>query len=661
MNPVSQAICLDTVAKKYREETSSLTRRVIVCGGTGCVASGSLEVYAKFKEAIASRGLPIVVQMKVETNGQKVTCKRVIEGDASGESVRVSKSGCQGFCQQAPLVTILPDDILYTRVRPGDVEEIVESWLDRGQDGSDSETLERRNPVERLLFRDPTQGNTCRNASEMPFYARQSRNLLDDCGSVDAGDIGEYISRGGYQAARDSFTRLTPATICEEVLASGLRGRGGGGFPTGKKWRIALAQPASKKYVICNGDEGDPGAFMDCYVMEGNPHVVLEGLMIAARAIEAETALVYVRSEYPLAVRRLREAIAEARRLGILGKKVFGSPHALDIEVMEGAGAFVCGEETALMVSVEGQRGMPRPKPPFPAERGLFGCPTVINNVETLAMVPGIIRKGANTFRRVGTSSSPGTKTFSLTGHVVNTGLIEVPFGTTLREIVYSIGGGVTDKTGAITHDAFKAVQIGGPSGGTLTSAHLDLPLDFDSLSGAGAMVGSGGLVVLNRDTCMVKIARYFMQFTQNESCGKCLLCREGTAHMLALLDDIIEGNGNLEGLALLEELALVVKKGSLCGLGKTAPNPVLSTLSQFRAEYEAHIVQKRCPSGECEKLRTPSIDSEKCRGCTLCIRKCPVGAISGERHELHVIDESTCTKCMACFEACKFEAIIAA
>ncbi|MFW6369343.1 MAG: NADH-ubiquinone oxidoreductase-F iron-sulfur binding region domain-containing protein, partial [Myxococcota bacterium] len=385
------------------------------------------------------------------------------------------------------------------------------------------------------------------------------------------------------------------------------------------------------------------------------------GMMIAARAIEADSGVIYVRAEYPLAVRRLRKAVDEARRLGLLGDDLFGSGHSFDIEVMEGAGAFVCGEETALMASVEGKRGMPRPKPPFPAQQGLWGKPTVINNVETLAMVPGIIREGAASFRRAGTNGSPGTKTFALTGHVANTGLIEVPFGTTLREIVYSIGGGVTDGSGKITRDAFKAVQIGGPSGGTLTSEHLDMPLDFDSLGSVGAMVGSGGLVVMNRNTCMVRIARYFMQFTQNESCGKCVLCREGTAQMLGLLDDIIEGNGTPAGLALLEELAGAVKKGSLCGLGKTAPNPVLSTLTHFRAEYEAHIVQKRCPAGECAKLLTPSIDPDKCKGCTLCIRKCPVGAITGERKQPHVIDDTKCIKCMVCVSSCKFDAIIGA
>ncbi|HNV69094.1 MAG TPA: NADH-ubiquinone oxidoreductase-F iron-sulfur binding region domain-containing protein, partial [Candidatus Ozemobacteraceae bacterium] len=434
--------------------------------------------------------------------------------------------------------------------------------------------------------------------------------------------------------------------------------RGGGGFPTGKKWDLTRVQPGPKRYVICNGDEGDPGAFMDRSVMEGNPHSVIEGMMIAARAIGADEGYVYVRAEYPLAVRRVRHAVEEAQRLGLLGKNLFGSGCDFELHVMEGAGAFVCGEETALMASIEGQRGMPRPKPPFPAKSGLWGKPTVINNVETLASVPLILRDGAARFRSVGTPSSPGTKTFALTGHVANTGLIEVPFGATLREIVYNIGGGVTDAAGQIQGTTFKAVQIGGPSGGCLTEANLDLPLDFDSLRSIGAMVGSGGLVVMNKQTCMVQVARFFMQFTQNESCGKCVLCREGTRQMLALLDDIIEGRGTRETLDLLETLSGAVIKGSLCGLGKTAPNPVVSTLRQFRAEYEAHVFQKRCPTGNCKALVSLSIDSAKCKGCTLCARKCPVNAISGAVRQPHKIDGSLCIKCGACVTACKFGAI---
>jgi NADH-quinone oxidoreductase subunit F len=438
-----------------------------------------------------------------------------------------------------------------------------------------------------------------------------------------------------------------------------LRGRGGGGFPTGRKWDLARQQASDKKYVICNGDEGDPGAFMDRSLMEGDPHRVIEGMMIAARGIGADEGVVYVRAEYPLAVQRMRKAVQDATELGILGPDVLGSGHRLTLEVMEGAGAFVCGEETAMIASIQGQRGMPMPKPPFPAQSGLWGKPTIINNVETLGTVPLIIGKGARHFRSVGVETSPGTKTFALTGHVANTGLIEVPFGTTLREIVMNIGGGVIDDTGQPTGDLFKAVQIGGPSGGCLTQEHLDLPLDFDSLKGVGAMVGSGGLVVMNQQTCMVSVARFFMQFTQNESCGKCVLCREGTKQLLALLDDVIEGRGTAETLELLERLARAVQKGSLCGLGKTAPNPVLSTLRHFRDEYEAHVFQKRCPAHRCKTLAKPEIDPALCKGCTLCAKKCPVGAISGERKEAHVIDQTKCISCGECMAACRVGAVV--
>jgi NADH-quinone oxidoreductase subunit F len=442
------------------------------------------------------------------------------------------------------------------------------------------------------------------------------------------------------------------------VLESGLRGRGGGGFPTGRKWDLTRKQPAEKKFVICNGDEGDPGAFMDRSLMEGNPHRVLEGIMIAARAVGADEAYVYVRTEYPLAVKRLRRAVRDAAEQGILGTGIFGTEHALACHVMEGAGAFVCGEETALIASVEGRRGMPMPKPPFPAQAGLWGKPTLINNVETLATVPLIITRGADAFRRVGTATSPGTKTFALTGHVANTGLIEVPMGATLREIVYEIGGGITDDRGRLLDSGFKAVQIGGPSGGCLVEEHLDMPLDYDSLREAGAMVGSGGLVVMNSHTCMVQIARFFMQFTQNESCGKCVLCREGTKQMLALLDDIIEGRADDSTLPLLEDLGHAVAKGSLCGLGKTAPSPVLSTMRYFRDEYEAHVTRKACPAKQCKALMKPEIDPVLCKGCTACVRKCPVGAITGERKQPHIIDAELCIKCGACAAACKFDAI---
>jgi NADH-quinone oxidoreductase subunit F len=443
------------------------------------------------------------------------------------------------------------------------------------------------------------------------------------------------------------------------MLASGLRGRGGGGFPTGRKWDLTRIQPKGKKYVICNGDEGDPGAFMDRSLLEGNPHSVIEGMLICAKAIGADEGVVYVRMEYPLAVSRMVKAVEDARAMGILGDNVFGSGDAFDIEIMEGAGAFVCGEETALIASVEGKRGMPTPKPPFPAQSGLNGKPTVINNVETLSTVPLIIRDGAEKYRENGTETSPGTKTFALTGHVANTGLIEVPFGTTLREIVYEIGGGVTNEKGEITGEDFKAVQIGGPSGGCLTVEHLDLPLDFDSLQSIGAMVGSGGLVVMNKETCMVQIARFFMNFTQNESCGKCVPCREGTKQMLSILDDIISGEATQEQIELLKSCGNVVKKASLCGLGKTAPNPVLSTIETFAEEYKAHVIDKNCPTKKCKDLCCPEIIAEKCKGCTICAKKCPVDCISGERKQPHVIDSDACIRCGTCVDLCKFGAIV--
>ncbi len=628
----AKIVDLEKIAADYKQAAAKLKRRIIICAGTGCVANGSLDVRDALKEALAKTGADVTIELKKEENHT---------------GTYISKSGCQGFCQRGPLLHIEPEDILYTKVKVADVPEIVEKTLLKGE------------VIERLLYADPKTGTHCKGDADIPFYKRQKRVVLANC-RIEPGDVREYIARGGYFGARKAILEMKPEEVCQTAIDSGLRGRGGGGFPTGLKWKFTLASKNAKKYVICNGDEGDPGAFMDRSVMEGNPHAVIEGMMIAARAIGADEGYVYVRAEYPLAVQHMRAAVKEAEEEGLLGDHLFGSPDfSFRVTVMEGAGAFVCGEETALIASIEGKRGMPRPKPPFPAQSGLWGKPTVINNVETLASVPGIFYKGAAQYKAVGTEKSPGTKTFALTGHVANTGLIEVPFGTTLREIVYNIGGGVTNNKGEVTEEDFKAVQIGGPSGGCLTPEMLDLPMDFDSLKSVGAMVGSGGLVVMNKETCIVKIARFFMQFTQNESCGKCVPCREGTKQMLALLDDIIEGRADRHTLELLEETARAVQLGSLCGLGKTAPNPVLSTLRYFREEYEEHVLHKRCPAGECKALAKPEILASKCKGCTACARKCPVGAITGKVKEVHVIDADKCIRCGACKATCKFGAII--
>ena len=622
---------LEKIASDYKEMHDTVTRRMIICAGTGCIANGSLKLYDALLKETKQAGINVSVELKTEDHSKKSL---------------LSKSGCQGFCQMGPLLSIEPDGILYCRAHAADAAEIVEK------------TLKNNEVIDRLVYKNPTDGSHCRGTNDIPFYTRQRRTVLKACGHVDPEDIREYIYHDGYKAAQKAYTEMTDETVCKEILDSGLRGRGGGGFPTGLKWDLTRKVQGDKKYVICNADEGDPGAFMDRSVMEGNPHSVIEGMMIAARGIGADEGYIYVRAEYPLAVKRMRKAIDDAEKLGILGNNIFGSGKNFILHVMEGAGAFVCGEETALMASIEGNRGMPRPKPPFPAQSGLWGKPTVINNVETLASVPMIILKGAGNYRSVGTEKSPGTKTFAVTGHVANTGLIEVPFGTTLREIIFDIGGGVLNSKGEVDNDCFKAVQTGGPSGGCLTAEHLDLPIDFDSLRSAGAMVGSGGLVVMNKNTCMVSVARFFMQFTQNESCGKCTPCREGTKQMLALLDDIMAGRATEETLDLLEETAKTVQKASLCGLGKTAPNPVLSTLRYFRDEYLAHVRDKTCPTGQCKALAKPEIDPILCRGCTACARKCPVGAITGTVKQPHSIDPTKCIKCGACAAACKFGAV---
>lgn len=619
---------IEQIAKDYNEAYKKITGRVVICGGTGCIAGGSMKVYEAFQQEMEKRKIGFCLQITKDCHENYL-----------------SLSGCRGFCAQGPLVSV--GDIFYTKVKPEDVAEIVEKTLLKGE------------VIDRLLYHNPANDQKAETVAEIPFYSKQKRILLGDCGRINPEDINEYIAHGGYAQAKRAYTEMTDEEVCKEMIASGLRGRGGGGFPTGKKWDLTRIEPGPKKYVICNADEGDPGAFMDRSVMEGNPNAVLEGMMIAARAIGADEGYIYVRMEYPLAIERVRTAIKQAEELGLLGKNIFGSGKDFKINVMEGAGAFVCGEETALIASVEGKRGMPKIKPPFPSKSGLFGKPTVINNVETLATVAKILEMGAEEFRKIGTLGSPGTKTFAVTGHIANTGLVEVPMGTTLRQVIDEVAGGTTNDDGTVNKAAFKAAQIGGPSGGCLTKEHLDLPLDFDSLRSAGAMVGSGGLVVMNEKTCMVNVARFFLEFTQRESCGKCVPCREGTEQMLTMLNDIVEGRATLKTLENLEDLAKAVQKASLCALGKTAPNPVLSTLKHFREEYLAHVVEKRCPAGVCKALARFEIVPEKCKGCGMCKRACPVQAITGEVGKPHVIDAKKCIKCGGCKSTCKFGAVV--
>ena len=603
--------------EKAKEKIKAQGLRVLVCAGTGCIANGSLEVIKQFEKFGAD--------VRTITHHDKM---------------KIVPTGCHGFCEKGVLV-IIPDlDITYVKVKPEDVEEIVESHI------------KNNTPVERFLYTDPKTCEHIHRNEDIGFYNQQTRTSLANCGHINAESLDEAIAVGGYEALHKVLEQNNPDAVIEEITKSGLRGRGGGGFPTGLKWKFTAANRGGKSYVVCNGDEGDPGAFMDRSIMEGDPHKLLEGMAIAGFAIGADEAYIYVRAEYPMAIKRLRIAIADAEKSGYLGKNIMGSDFNFEIHIKEGAGAFVCGEETALLASIEGERGMPRPKPPFPANKGLFGRPTLINNVETLANVPVIISRGAEWFSSLGTEKSKGTKTFALTGEVNNTGLIEVPMGTTLREIVFDIGGGIRNGK------KFKAVQIGGPSGGCLTEEHLDIPMDYDNLIAAGAMVGSGGLVVMNEDTCIVEVARFFMNFTQNESCGKCVPCREGTKNMLKILEKIVKGRGEMKDLDTLEELAHAVKDGSLCGLGKTAPNPVLSTLKYFRDEYIAHIRDKKCPAGVCTALKVIEIDPELCKGCTKCARNCPVGAIEGTVKNPHKIDQTKCIKCGACLNSCPFKAI---
>lgn len=586
---------------------------VLICGGTGCKSAGSKEVQLAFSRAIEAKGL--------------------------SDEVMVVETGCHGFCEHGPLVIVYPEGTFYCRVKAEDAEEIVESHLFKGR------------IVERLLYHEPLTHESIPNYSEINFYKKQHRLVLANCGAINPEQIEEYIAVGGYEALAKAVTTMSPEDVIEEIKKSGLRGRGGGGFPTGMKWQFAKASVSDKKYVICNADEGDPGAFMDRSVLEGDPHKILEGMAICGYAIGADEGYIYVRAEYPLAIKRLRIAIEQAEAMGLLGDNIFGSGFSFKLHIKEGAGAFVCGEETALMASIEGKRGMPRPRPPFPAVAGLWGKPTNINNVETFGNVTSIITNGADWYAGFGTEKSKGTKVFALTGKINNTGLAEVPMGITMREIIYDIGGGITGGK------KFKAVQIGGPSGGCLPESMLDLSIDYDSLTAAGAMMGSGGLVVMDEDTCMVDVAKFFLNFTQSESCGKCTPCREGTKRMLEILTRITEGQGREGDIELLEELARNIKETALCGLGQTAPNPVLSTLKYFRHEYEAHIKEKRCPAGACEKLANYEI-TDVCRGCGLCARQCPVNAISGEIKKKHVIDVTKCIKCGACMAACPFKAI---
>ena len=601
--------------------------QVLICGGTGCTSSGSVAIQKEFDEQIKLNGL--------------------------SEEVKIVQTGCFGLCALGPVVIVYPDGTFYSRVTAEDVKEIVSEHLLKGR------------PVERLVYTDTGDAEeTIENVSlnDTAFYRSQKRVALRNCGVINPENIDEYIAMDGYQALGKVLTEMTPDDVIKEILASGLRGRGGGGFPTGKKWELArnLVPDADQKYVACNADEGDPGAFMDRSVLEGDPHALIEAMAIAGYAIGANRGFVYVRAEYPIAVRRLEIAIGQAREYGLLGKDIFGTGFDFDMEIRLGAGAFVCGEETALMTSIEGKRGEPRPRPPFPAAKGLFGKPTVLNNVETYANIPQIILKGADWFASMGTERSKGTKVFALGGKIKNTGLVEVPMGTTLRQIIEEIGGGIPNGK------KFKAAQTGGPSGGCIPAHLIDTPIDYDNLIEIGSMMGSGGLIVMDEDSCMVDIAKFFLEFTVDESCGKCTPCRVGTKRLLEMLDNITKGKATLEDLDRMEELCYYIKKNALCGLGQTAPNPVLSTLRYFRDEYVAHIVDKKCPAGVCKDLLTYSIIQDKCFGCGMCAKACPAGAIyktdytaPGKKLPALAIDPDKCVKCGACMGTCKFKAII--
>ncbi len=609
------ASCTSSLNDKF--EGANGTRAIVICGGTGCLSSDSAVIIEEFEKQIKEKGL---------------------EG-----KVTVDKSGCFGFCSQGPFVKIFPEDTLYRTVTVADVTEIMEEDILKG------------NIVERLLYVDPNTNQKVQKQDDIEFYKKQLRLALHGCGTINPEKIDEALGSGAYQGLMRAL-HMTPQEVVDEVLKSGLRGRGGGGFPTGRKWQFALNQQSNEKYVVCNGDEGDPGAFMDRSILEGNPLAVIEGMMIAGHAIGANNGYFYVRAEYPIAVERLRKAIEQARELGLLGENILGTGFSFDVHIRLGAGAFVCGEETALLNSIEGKRGMPRPRPPFPAVKGLWDKPSIINNVETYACVPYILREGAEKFASVGTEKSKGTKVFALGGKVNNVGLVEIPMGTTLRELIYDIGGGIPNGK------KFKAIQTGGPSGGCLTEKDLDNPIDFDNLVALGSMMGSGGAIVMDEDNCMVDVAKFYMEFICDESCGKCSPCRIGTKRMLEVLTKITDGKGTMEDLDELEELAEYVKSNSLCGLGQTAANPIVSTLKQFRDEYVAHIVDKTCPAKICKNLMQYFVVEDQCKKCSLCARQCPVNAISGtpgKNGVPYVIDQDKCVKCGLCESACKFHAII--
>lgn len=593
---------------------SKYSMHLLVCGGTGCHASESDAIVCNLRDELEAKGLM--------------------------DTVQVILTGCFGFCDKGPIVKVMPDNTFYVQVKPEDAQTIVEEHIIKGR------------KVTRLLYKDPMTKEVISDSKQMGFFKKQLRIVLRNCGFINPENIDEYIARDGYQALGKVLIEMTPDQVIREVKESGQRGRGGGGFPTGLKWEIASRNKADQKYVVCNADEGDPGAFMDRSVLEGDPHSVLEAMAICGYSIGASRGLIYIRAEYPLAITRLKIAIKQAREYGLLGNDIFGTGFNFDIELRYGAGAFVCGEETALIHSMEGLRGEPTIKPPYPAESGFLGKPTNVNNVETFAAIPVIILKGAKWFSSIGTEKSKGTKVFALAGKINNVGLIEVPMGTTLREVIFEIGGGIRNGR------KFKGVQTGGPSGGCLSEKHLDTPIDFDNLIAAGSMMGSGAMIVLDEDDCMVSMAKFFLEFTVEESCGKCAPCRVGNKRLHELLGQICEGKGTLDDLDRLKNMSLVIKDTSLCGLGQTSPNPVLSMLENYRSEYVAHVTDKKCPAGQCRSLMEYVVNPENCVGCTACARVCPVNAISGERKEIHVIDPSICIKCGACMEKCKFDAI---